>query len=165
MRSVPGQNLKFDWNFAIGEVEIPPSDAYPGDAYVDYIGVNIFDNGAGCCPEYPIPEGATPQDAQARRQSAWGKKLTGAWGLDFAVLFAASHRKYLSLPEWAVVEPVYKGGGDNAFFIERMHDWITHTNLGYQAYFNGGGGLGDHRLTGATLFPNAAARYRELFGS
>ncbi len=44
MRSVPGtDNLQFDWNPNIGGETYDSRNYYPGNAYVDYIGVDIYD--------------------------------------------------------------------------------------------------------------------------
>ena len=161
MRSVSGANFKFDWNPIIGKYEFPAVEAYPGDAFVDYIGMDIYDKSD---VHYPIPAGATAQEAQNRRQAVWNEHLNGNEGLTYWALFAQDHGKRISLPEWGLMTPSYVGGGDNVYFIEQLHNWILWHDVAYHAYFNSTGGLGDHRLTGATTFPAAAARYQELFG-
>jgi hypothetical protein len=162
MRGVAGTNFKFDWTVLCGTLEIPAPQVWPGDAYVDYIGLNVFDNGAP--GYYPIPDGASPADVKNRREHAWDYKLRQSYGLNFWLLYAASHDKYISIPEWGLVDPVFNSGGDNTVFIRSMHDWTEHANVVYQSYFNSDGTLGDSRLMPTTQFPNAAALYQQLFG-
>ena len=47
MRSVQGGAFKFDWCPSLGQNSIPAADAYPGDAYVDYIGLDVYDQYLG----------------------------------------------------------------------------------------------------------------------
>jgi len=51
MRSVPGQHFKFLWT--IYPVNASIADAWPGSAYVDYIGTDIFD-WHGITSDYPL---------------------------------------------------------------------------------------------------------------
>jgi len=43
MRSVPGQHFKFNWNPTNGWQQEPADQVYPGDTYVDLIGIDIYD--------------------------------------------------------------------------------------------------------------------------
>lgn len=56
MKSVKGQNFKFFWNPAYGEQSADAETCYPGDDYVDYVGIDIYDE---CWADdtYPIPDG------------------------------------------------------------------------------------------------------------
>ena len=43
MRAVPGSHLLFDWNVNANYRDIPLADFYPGNAYVDIIGIDAYD--------------------------------------------------------------------------------------------------------------------------
>jgi chitodextrinase len=139
MRSVPGQQFKFDWCPAFDRTV--PDAAYPGDAYVDYIGLDVYD---------PAPWYS--QDPGTR----WNQMLaTPAGGLNWHRDFARAHGKPMSFPEWGL------WGVDNPYFIERMHDWIRQNNVAYHAYFDVDA-VSQHRLA---HFPEALARFRALFAA
>ena len=151
LRSVPGSNFRFTWN----PISVDTAgDAWPGDAYVDYIGIDIYDTWWG------------HSDATAAER--WASKVDGL--VAFA-LFAAAHRKPMSFDEWGVWDGAFTeagAGGDSPKFIQYMHDWMKTHNVAYDTYFNASGReqYGDHRLyisADRSKFPKAAARYKELF--
>ncbi len=165
MRSVPGtDNLQFDWNPNIGGETYDSRNYYPGNAYVDYIGVDIYDiswaDGA-----YPFPSGCDAACKQQRREVAWDDKLNGTFGLNFYADFARSKGKPLTLPEWGLWQrPDGHGGGDNPYFIQQMYKFIDDpaNNVGYQSYFEfDPGDSGDHALTTLT---SGGSKFRDLLG-
>jgi hypothetical protein len=154
MRSVPGQHLAFDWNPNIGANAFPAEQAYPGDGYVDYVGVDIYDTSWS---HYPS---AQPAAAQA---AAWNDDLNGNHGLAFWSNFAKSHHKPTAITEWGVASLTNgHGGNDDPAFVDHLFDFITApaNNVAYGHYFDWTSGAGDHKLTGATRFPSSAAEYR-----
>ena len=165
MRSVPGtENLQFDWNPNIGGETYDSRDYYPGNAYVDYIGVDIYDiswaDGA-----YPFPADCDAACKQQRREVAWDDKLNGTFGLNFYADFARSKGKPLALPEWGLWQrPDGHGGGDNPYFIQQMYKFIDDpaNNVGYQSYFEfDPGDSGDHALT---TLNSGGSTFRDLLG-
>ncbi|HEV2712784.1 MAG TPA: glycosyl hydrolase, partial [Gaiellaceae bacterium] len=44
MRGVPGAAFRFDWCPILGNGAVAAERAYPGDAYVDYIGLDVYDH-------------------------------------------------------------------------------------------------------------------------
>ncbi len=159
VRTVPNQHITFDWNPNLGSGDFPAEAAYPGDDYVDYIGVDVYDIS---WTSYPAPDGA--DTAQARDQ-VWNQLLTGDHGLRFWADFARTHNKKLSIPEWAATwRRDGHGGGDNVTFISNMLDFITDpvNRVAYANYFNSTDRADlTHNLTRAgTKFPAAAQEYR-----
>lgn len=159
MRTVPGQSFKFDWCVWCNPVHMSdPTLAYPGDEFVNFIGIDVYD----------LPSGLTDQE----RIDSWKVKANGAQGLDYWQSFAASHGKRTSIPEWGLVTTGYfDGGGDSPYFVDKVTKWADNNNSAYHCYFNTdatGYGLGDHRIAPSqpfpspTKFPNAAARYRAV---
>jgi hypothetical protein len=157
MRSVPGtEQLEFDWNPNIGGEVYDSRKYYPGNDYVDYIGIDIYDiswaKGA-----YPYPANCDDACVQQRRKAAWDDKLNGTFGLNTWADFARSKGKPLTLPEWGLWDrPDGHGGGDNPYYIEQMHKFIDdeRNNVAYQAYFeydvgdNGNHALSTHTTSG-----------------
>lgn len=151
-RSVSGQNFKFELSSACGlwtgHVLDDFEDYYPGNSYVDYIGMNVYD--------------AKPGDPGATPQARWNWLKTKTMGLDAHVSFVASKGKTNVCSEWglysATGSPDLDGGGDNPYFVERMAEYFRDNNVYYQAYFNadfGGGTLDD--------FSNGLAQYKTQF--
>lgn len=150
MRTVPGAQFEFDWCPNVGTQAVAAERAYPGDAYVDYIGLDAYDVGWG--------------ENYADHVWRWNWLLTQAHGLQWHRTFAAVHGKPMSFPEWGLwIRPDGHGGGDNPYYIERMSEWFAANNVAYQAYFEADAGDGQHELMGP-LFSLGAAAYRARFG-
>ena len=151
LRSVPGSNFRFTWNPIVVDTA---RDAWPGDAYVDYIGIDIYDTCWG--------------HRNATAAERWASKVDG---LNAFAAFAASHGKPMSFDEWGVWDEAFTeagAGGDSPKFIQFMHDWMATHNVAYDTYFNAKGQepYADHRLyrpISKPKFPKAAARYKDLF--
>lgn len=140
-KQAPG--LKFDYNLAVGQSGKATSfdSLYPGDSYVDIVGLNIYD----VWWQHPS---ATP----AQR---WQHTVDDPMGLNAFRAFATAHNKPYSFPEWGLYKPGdnYAGGGDNPYFIDRMAEAVVGAQ--YQAYFDldwGGGVMSD--------FPKGKAEYK-----
>jgi hypothetical protein len=150
MRAVRGASFSFDWSPNRGRGSVAPDLAYPGDGYVDYIGMDSYDTGWAEGWRDPV-----------RR---WQTMLTEPYGLEWHRRFASQHRKQMSYPEWGLwVRDDGHGGGDSPYYIEKMHDWIERNNVAYHSYFEADAPDGEHRLmTGQ--FPRGAAAFRAAFG-
>jgi hypothetical protein len=150
MRRQPGAAFRFDWCPNLGRGTIAPSRVYPGDRYVDFIGADVYDH--GWRPGYRRP------------RPRWRELRDQPYGLRWQRDFARAHRKPISFPEWGIVERADgHGGGDNPYFIERMHDWIAANDVAYHNYFEVDmPGAPIRLMTGR--FPRAAAEFRRLFG-
>lgn len=131
---------------------------YPGDEYVNVIGVDIYD---------------TRSWEENKRRLDETKRL------------AILHGKQLSVPEWGLVYKGCKkgeqddgdpnrGGGDNPDYIQNMYDWLNALpasgpgSLAYHVYFSGPD-VSCHNINrkepdGSLAFPRANAKFKELFG-
>ncbi|MGW4505543.1 glycoside hydrolase family 26 protein [Streptomyces sp. NPDC004436] len=98
MRSVPGQDFRFDFAPNRGTDAIGWTKCYPGDDVVDIIGMDSYDQEPG-------------QD--------FDDQITQPYGLRHHVDFAAEHGKEISYPEWGLFRR-----GDNAEYVRRMLQWI-----------------------------------------
>jgi hypothetical protein len=155
MRSVHGGEFSFDWNPTLGPAKMPAERAYPGDAYVDYVGVDAYDTSKIF---------AVRNDrGRAARERAWRIDLHGDHGLAFWSSFAAAHHKPLAIPEWGVVRAANReGGGDDAAYVDHMFVFMTDpdNHVAYQEYFDAGSAQAEHRFGAGTLFPRAEAEFR-----
>jgi glycosyl hydrolase family 26 len=139
--------LRWDWNVNRGtsQLGIDSRQAYPGDAYVDIVGVDSYDGWPG-----------------VKTDADWNEHLNGAYGLKMWADFARQHGKKLSIPEWGVYPgTAWAGhnGGDNPLYIQKMFGFFKsqQDNLAYEAYFNEPASY----VAGALeLNPKAAAEYR-----
>ncbi len=163
----PSAGFKFDWNpnYDISTADLAAT--YPGDAYVDYIGFDLYDQGWN--GRYPVPSGCTGSCQLERWQNNWNVQFAPA--LSKFRTFAQSHNKPLSVPEWGVNDARTTGGGDNTFFVKQMLAFIYDpaNNVGYHSYFDYQAGDGHHQLSDVdnngghsfqTEFPNAAAVFK-----
>lgn len=153
MRAVPGANFRFDWNVSLGTTQFALERAYPGDAYVDVVGADLYDQ------SWYTEDSGNP----VRR---WARMLSQTHGLDWFKSFATAHRKPMSFGEWGLS---YRsdgyGGGDNPYFIERMYEWISTNNVLYHMYFDFDISSRERYAISTGNFPVAAARYKALFGA
>ncbi|WP_328470286.1 glycosyl hydrolase [Actinoplanes sp. NBC_00393] len=95
------------------------TSCYPGDEYVDIIGIDNYDH-------WPWSPAKADFDATADRQD----------GLNWLFSFARQHGKLFSVGEWGVM-PFSDAKKDNPPFIEWMHGWFAEhaPYLAYEAYF------------------------------
>ncbi len=151
MRAVPGQQFKFLWNPNGGgssswNLEL----AYPGSAYVDYIGTDVYDEYWGS----PF----TPQ-------ASWSNAVTQTWGLNWLTTFAAAQGRPIAIPEWSVdFRSDGYGLGDDPTFINQFANWIAANNVAFTCIFsyNDTAGGQDNDITDGR-FPDALAAFRADF--
>lgn len=155
MRAVPGQHFTFDWTVNIGANAFPAEQAYPGDAYVDDVGVDVYDT------SWAHYTNNAP--AAAAQAAAWNDDLNGNHGLSFWSSFANAHHKALAIPEWGLTWLSNgHGGGDDPAYVDHMFDFMTNpaNNVAFEHYFNVGSSTNDHVLTGTTRFPASAREFQ-----
>jgi hypothetical protein len=153
MRSVPGAAFRFVWNpdaTAFNSYPYSVAPAYPGNAYVDVIGLDAYDQ-----------TWATPQTPA----NAWSSTLLPA--LTAAQQFAASHGKPLAFPEWGVaIRDDGHGLGDDPNYINQMASWMHNpsNDVVYESYFDydDSGGV-NSQITGGS-FPNSLAAFSADLG-
>lgn len=146
--TAPG--LQWDWNVNRGVSAglAVPTQAYPGDAYVNMIGVDSYD-------WWPA----------ATTASGWQSQLNGTQGLNYWLGFAEAHGKPLSVPEWGNVGSGTSAGGDDAAYVQGMWSFFAANaaHLSFEANFQGdASSTGGSYDTGTTV-PSAAAAYRADF--
>jgi hypothetical protein len=150
MRSVPGQAFQFVWNpNGDGPTNYTPDQAYPGSAYVDYIGSDMYDN-CWCSPFTP--------------QAAWASQLSHPWGLNWLASFAARQGRPVAFPEWGLSRRSDGHGmGDDPYFIDQFAAWITQSDVAWTSYFNADPSGQSDAITDGS-FPLALAAFQRDFG-
>jgi len=122
MRSVPGAHFLFDWNVNAGTwTTIRLADYYPGNAYVDIVGLSFYDQSGARLP----PVGSS---------SRWSVLANEPLGLNTVYAFAAQHHKPLSLPEWGTVSTQ----GDDGNYVAHIGDFVATHDVAYQSWFDAG---------------------------
>jgi len=150
MRAVSPQ-FKFVWNTSDATGSAADIDAaYPGDAYVDYIGVDAYDEYCGSNPS---------------SQGEWNNLLNGVGGLNWAASFAAAHGKSVAVPEWGLASGDNSGCiglGDDPNYVNQMASWLAANHAAFSSYFDFDASDANHSLEDGT-FPNAVAAFHQDF--
>jgi glycosyl hydrolase family 26 len=130
MRSVPGQHFKFVWTIYPANSSV--AESWPGSAYVDYIGTDIFD-------WYGGPQGTYPHTASGAldHEAKWQQTLaTEPGGLNWMAAFSRATGKPIIIPEWGLDFHKF-GGHDDPQFITNTMAWMkAHHAIGL--YWAGG---------------------------
>lgn len=136
MRETTGAHFRFDWSPNLGTGTFPAEQAYPGDAYVDYVGVDAYDT------------------------SSWKRLYSGDHGLRFWSRFAARHHKSMAVPEWGVAGGG-GGRGDDPTYIDHMLSFMTTANnhVAYEQYFDVTSSVARHGIDPGTSFPRSRAKF------
>lgn len=127
MNGVEGSEFSFVWAPNVGEKQLPPPEAYPGDEYVDNVGLTFYDSGHFY---YPFPEDCDAECRYQRRRNNWERLVNQEYGLDFWANFAEDHDKPLVFPEYGIRsqgDDLY-GGGDNPDFFRWFHEWMAEND-------------------------------------
>lgn len=168
MRSVSGQQFEFCWNAANNWCSFSPNNAWPGDDYVDYVGVDIYDTSWNSAKGYPLTSSMSPEEIETRRTWVWNNEINIKSGFHALYWkdFAATKGKRFCVPEWGVQNIEAHGGGDDVRFIERMVEFVERW-CDWHCYFEVNASDGNHLLFppfgGEQKFPNAAQRFLDLF--
>jgi beta-mannanase len=168
MRSVPGADFKFLWSPAgFQSLSWNINDAYPGNAYVDYVSFDVYDwSWDGTI----FPNGDPNNSATvAQLKNVFNEYLTDTEGLNWLASFAQAHNKPIVIPEWAVDSRTDGHGlGDDPTFINDMCNWFITNHVAWVVYFiddvadNNNQGI-DFLLTDGH-FPNSLAAFEANFG-
>jgi hypothetical protein len=124
MRSVPGQHFKFLWTVYMTNTSA--AECWPGSAYVDYIGTDVFDWYGGV--NYTYPHAAS---GALDHKEKWRQILTAEpGGLNWMAAFSRATGKPVIIPEWGLDFHTF-GGQDDPVFITNMTAWMkAHDAIG-----------------------------------
>jgi hypothetical protein len=168
-----GKSFVVSWSFTRESNKLARrlSELYPGDSYVDTIGLDYYDR------VFPKMGLNNSTDAKFKEMASRGS-VEYPWGLYTWYAFAMSMKKPFSVDEWGInnsTDPNTDPGvhaGDNAVFIKNMFNFFASHKydtvqtltkgrvpaLGFENYFN----YGDSIL-GTSKSPKASAMYRSLW--
>jgi len=135
----------FEWNVNIGSntsSEMNPEDACPGDAYVDFIGMDFYWN-TTWDPTDPV--------------AAWESMRDRPYGLTWHQEFALAHGKRTTYSEWGIMSD---GAGP---YIERAQQWFEQHDVVFHTYWNSNSAF-QGKLSGGQ-YPTAGATFIQVFGS
>jgi hypothetical protein len=131
----------FEWNVNIGDVGMNPEDAYPGDDYVDIIGLDFY--------WFTMWNPTDPVDA-------WRFMVERPWGLQWHQDFAARHGKRTSYSEWGMM------ADDAGPYVRSARRWFEEHDVVFHSYWDSNSAY-PGKLSEAQ-YPATGAAYREEFG-
>jgi beta-mannanase len=140
LRQAAGANFLIDWN--PNACNIPFSTIYPGNAYVDIIGIDAYD--ASCVSSSTVTFSQLANEPD---------------GLASVEAFAVSQGKPMSLPEWGLFGSV---GGDNPGYITGIGSMVAQGDFSFEAFFDAGS-QGTLELGSGT--PLSTAAFQQSFGN
>ncbi len=161
MRSVSGQSFGFEWDYGSNSSDgYSADDAYPGDAYVDYVGLDFYDQtwtgSCGLAYTSQVSFNATQADC------VWTNDYLPNSLLPLAA-FASAHGKPMAFGEWGpITRTDYHGGNDDPTFIDNFTGWLKSNDVAWANYFDccGASNLATDGYDSALGdFPNSAARF------
>jgi len=116
-RQVAGEHFLMDWNPNACVGDYPYANFYPGNKYVDIVGLDLYD--VGCNTPYT--------------SLSFSQLTSEPSGLSHFEAFAASKRKPMSLPEWGLSSiPT----GDDPAYINGIGTLFTKGNWAFETYFD-----------------------------
>jgi Glycosyl hydrolase family 26 len=128
--------FRIEWTGGLRRFAESAECAYPGDEYVDIVGMTVFDKGG------PIAEFSRETGTWRNPEATWASQFVPR--LQFHHDFAVAHGKPVSYPEWGLVATDAGAyGGDNPTFIRSMAAWLRSLpatgpgSLVYHSYFIG----------------------------
>ena len=149
MRAVPGAHFLFVWNPNACTTDLPLNEWYPGNSFVDIVGIDAYD-----------------QDCSSSKtvsQEGWAAFSTDGFDGDptfpsIAAIeaFAVAHEKPLSFPEWGIPA----GQPDDAAYVTKMAQMFKHDVFAFESYFDSGS---DGIAALGSAIPDATDAYSQAF--
>jgi hypothetical protein len=152
MRAVAGTHFLFVWNPNLCTADLPLSAWYPGNSYVDIMGIDAYDQ--DCTTQKTVAqEGWASYSSDSARNAEGDPNFPS---LDNMETFAAAHGKPLSFPEWGI----QSGTSDDAQYVNGMAALFKHSEFSFESYFD----TNDDGIAplGSDI-PNATAAYSHAF--
>ncbi|UUL82872.1 glycoside hydrolase family 26 protein [Sphingomonas qomolangmaensis] len=134
--------FEFEWTPNIGDHGMDPALAYPGDGYVDVIGMDFYYNTQW-----------HPKDPEA----AWIYMVNEKYGLAWHQQFAAARKKPTAYAEWGV------DADTSGPFIKRAKQWFVTHKVQYHSYWDSNADF--KGMLSNNQFPRAAQDFKEAFGN
>lgn len=129
----------FEWTPKVGNQAFNPDLAYPGDDYVDVIGIDMYWG---------------PRIAEDP-YVGFDYMVTTPYGLQWQQDFAKAHGKQTAIAEWGIK-------ADAPEFIALVADWVKSHDMLYQSYWESNAAFPGELSQGQ--YPLAAQAYLAAFG-
>ena len=142
LRQALGEHFLIDWNPGACYENIPYANYYPGNAYVDILGLDLYD---GTCK---APSTSTTP-------VSWDQLVNEPAGLASFEAFAIQQGKPMSFPEWGLLQ---NPNGDDPAYINGIGATIAIGNFAFESYFDTGS-VGTLPLGPSTPLSLAAFRF------
>lgn len=143
LRQAAGENFLIDWNPNAFNEDIPFANFYPGNAYVDILGLDQYDASGLTSGPFTFAEMATEPD-----------------GLNAFEAFAAAQGKPMSFPEWGLYAS--PGPGDDPQYVDGIGSTVENGNFAFEAYYDVGN---DGTLALGPSTPLSLAEFTKWFGN
>jgi len=143
LRQAIGEHFLIDWNPNACTQNVPYTNFYPGNAFVDIVGLDFYDIG---CDAPATPFTFT--------------QLAGEpFGLVSFEEFAAAQDKPMSFPEWGLAS---SPKGDDPAYVDGIGAAFAHGDFAFEAYFNVG--VQGTMVLGSTT-PLSLVAFQKWFGN
>jgi hypothetical protein len=150
MRSVPGTHFLFVWNPNDCTSDLPLNEWYPGNSYVNIIGVDAYDQ--DCSSQKMVSqEGWTAFSNNSADNTPSDPNFPSIANIE---AFAVANKKPMSFPEWGI------GGTDDPTYITDMAQMFKHDDFAFESYFDSNG---DGIAPLGSDIPNSTAAYAQAF--
>jgi hypothetical protein len=144
LRKAPGEHFLIDWDPNACTGAYPYVNFYPGNSYVDIVGLDLYD-----------------VDCMTPTTSVTFSHLANEpYGLNDFEAFATAHAKPMSLPEWGLSTIP---SGDDPSYIDGMGSTFASDDFAFEAYFEGGGGTKSKALPLGSNTPLSVTAYQKWF--
>lgn len=145
LRQAKGESFLIDWNPNACTGDYPFINYYPGNAYVNILGFDLYD--VGCMTPY--------------KRLTFTQLANEQLGLSYFEAFAAARGKPMSFPEWGLA---ILPSGDDPGYIAGMGKAFDTKDFAFEAYFDASGlNIGSLPLGSST--PLSVAAFHQWFGS
>jgi hypothetical protein len=143
LRQAAGEHFLIDWDPNAGKGGYPYANFYPGNSYVDIMGLDLYD-----------------VDSNSPNTSATFSQLANEpFGLADFEAFAAAQGKPMSFPEWGLETTP---SGDDPGYVNGMGSTVANGDFAFETYFDVVDG-NTSLLSSST--PLSLDAYQEWFGT
>jgi hypothetical protein len=142
IRQAAGEHFLIDWNPNACTQNEPYANFYPGNAYVDIVGLDLYD--VGC----DVPG----------TQLSFSQLSNETYGLTSFESFAAAQGKPMSFPEWGLATT----NGDDPAYINGIGSTVASNDFAFEAYFDAGAGFSVPLGSGTPL---SLVAFQKWFGN
>ena len=150
MRAVSGTNFLFVWNPNLCVADLPLDEWYPGNSYVDIIGVDAYDQDCSTL-ETVSQEGWAAYSTDSNANPSDDPNFPSLANFE---TFATSNGKPLSFPEWGI----YDDMPDDSTYVGDMAQMFNDDDFSFESYFDTDGS--NIAALGSEI-PNATAAYSQ----